>query len=108
MRSLLDEIGAMMAKFDASPASRPMMPGRSSIGFGGQEIHRSAVLTEWIEDWSGVRSPARARRRRKQGHPQRMVSRQVPSREVYQVGDTLVMHPNMADLLLSNVKGAKA
>jgi len=44
------------------------------------------------EDFSQCRSPARAKRRKKKGHPQRI--RLVPSS--YRVGNTLFIHPEMA------------
>jgi hypothetical protein len=51
------------------------------------------------EDWSQVRSPARARRRRKRGFPQRIRTRYKPDTKVYRVGSNLVMHPVVADAL---------
>jgi hypothetical protein len=64
--------------------------------FSAQRIIEDRNLTKTIEDWSGCRSPSRARRRRRQGHPQRMVYRQVPDPSVYYIDDALVMHPETA------------
>lgn len=41
------------------------------------------------------RSPARAKRRAKQGHPQHM--RIIPSTKAYVVGNKVVMHPKLYD-----------
>lgn len=46
-----------------------------------------------FEDWSLVRSPGRAARRRKQGHLQRITSYYLPDPKLYQIGDTIVGHP---------------
>lgn len=59
-------------------------------------IVESWLMVDQVEDWSRVRSPSRARRRRKQGHPQRVFMRQVPKREAIVAGDTAYMHPEMA------------
>lgn len=63
------------------------------IGF---QIIENPLPVDTIEDWSRVRSPARARRRRKLGHPQRIEMVTVPKKEVFAFGDKLVMHPEMA------------
>lgn len=41
----------------------------------GLRIVDSAIVGDPWEDWSGVRSHGRAARRRKMGHPQRIVTR---------------------------------
>ena len=64
--------------------------------FGGLDIIESHLMAETVEDWSEVRSPARAKRRRRLGHPQRIRLRLVPLKEAVQIGNTLVMHPAMA------------
>jgi hypothetical protein len=46
-----------------------------------------------IEDWSEVRSPSRAARRRKQGHRQRIKYVYLPDPNLRRMGDTLVGHP---------------
>lgn len=67
--------------------------------YGGLRIIRDINLTDHVEDWSRVRSPGRARRRRKLGHPQNIVYRLVPKKDVFRIGDTLVMHPEIAKLM---------
>jgi len=64
-------------------------------------IIEDASLVETIEDWSRVRSPARARRRRKRGFRQNIALRQVPRKTVYSVdgGRTLYVHPVIADAI---------
>lgn len=52
--------------------------------FAGIRIYQSEVVGEPYEDWSHVRSPSRARRRLKQGHPQRIVKR-------YKANDSVMM-----------------
>lgn len=42
--------------------------------FGMRIVETDMVGDAW-QDWSGVRSPSRARRRLRQGHPQRIVTR---------------------------------
>lgn len=64
--------------------------------YGGLRIIERADMTDPVEDWSSVRSPSRARRRMKAGHPQRVRIIHVPKKEAYQMGNTLVMHPVMA------------
>lgn len=63
--------------------------------FGGMQIFEDPNMLDIVEDWSAVRSPSRARRRRKK-HKQRIVVRYVPKTEAYQVGNRLYMHPEMA------------
>lgn len=62
------------------------------IGF---RIIEDPCMTDTVEDWSRVRSPSRAMRRRR-WHMQNIVYRQVPKKEFYRMGDTLIMHPEMA------------
>lgn len=47
------------------------------------------------EDWSNVRSPGRARRRRKRGFKQNIVVTHSVKQEIYRVNDTLIMHPTI-------------
>ncbi|MEP0149988.1 hypothetical protein [Roseibium sp.] len=63
--------------------------------FNGLRIHADPSLEDAIEDWSMVRSPSRAKRRRKRGFPQRIKIRMVPKKDVYQFGRCLIMHPEM-------------
>jgi hypothetical protein len=65
--------------------------------YAGMRIIEDRTLVDVVEDWSRVRSPSRARRRRKLGHPQRIYSREVPREDVYVVeGHTMIMHPEAA------------
>jgi hypothetical protein len=58
-------------------------------------IIEDANMLDSYEDWSAVRSPGRARRRRWK-HKQRIVTRYKPKTEAFQMGNTLVMHPELA------------
>ena len=51
------------------------------------------MMVDTSEDWSGVRSPSRAARRRRQGHPQRIRYINTPKSEAYQIGDRVYVHP---------------
>lgn len=62
---------------------------------GGMRIIEDSSMVDPYEDWSGVRSPGRARRRRHK-HKQRIVIRYKPKPLAYHLGDTLVMHPAVA------------
>jgi len=61
--------------------------------FGGLSIISTdqAVITE--EDWTEVRSPARAARRRRQGHPQQIITTRTPT--AVQVGEVIYAHPEI-------------
>lgn len=67
----------------------------------GLRILVAPTLIKVVEDWSEVRSPGRARRRRKRGFQQRIRYREEPSTEVYRIGDALVLHPEMARKLIA-------
>lgn len=57
-----------------------------------------------VEDWSRVRSPGRAARRRRQGHRQNITIVMVPMSVAYRIGtDTIVMHPEMARALREQI-----
>lgn len=71
--------------------------------FAGIRIIEDLYMVDTVEDWSGVRSPSRAARRRKQGHKQRIVYRQAPKKTSYRIGDTIVMHPELARALRSRM-----
>jgi len=67
-----------------------------TLTIGGIRIHASEnLLSDPIEDWSQVRSRSRAERRRRQGHPQRIVIRREPRREILYVEaqGAMFMHP---------------
>ena len=59
-------------------------------------------LTEIVEDWSGVRSPSRAERRRRQGHKQNIIYKEVPNETVYVFNDhQYIAHPD----IIEKIKG---
>ncbi|WP_147079920.1 hypothetical protein [Methylobacterium haplocladii] len=81
-------------------------PARPQLVVGLESIHRKSIgpsasmriiedasLTETVEDWSEVRSPSRAARRRRQGHRQRIRYVQRPKPGGYAIDGALVMHP---------------
>jgi hypothetical protein len=63
--------------------------------FAGIRIVEDGNLTVETQDWSGVRSPARARRRLKRGFRQRIVYGRKPDPRAYSLdgGKTYIMHP---------------
>lgn len=70
--------------------------------FGGLRIIEDASLVETVEDWSRVRSPGRARRRRRK-HRQNIEIRTVPREDVFVQGRVMVMHPVTAAKLRSKM-----
>jgi len=63
--------------------------------FDSIQIIEDSSLVEMVEDWSRVRSKARARRRRAK-HRQNIEIRVVPKEEIFYVGNRLIMHPRVA------------
>ena len=63
----------------------------------GVRIIESLDMVDYVEDWSRVRSPGRARRRRRK-HRQNIRVIAVPKKEAFSTdgGRTLIMHPEMA------------
>lgn len=62
--------------------------------FCGLRIIEDLNMVDAVEDWSEVRSPARARRRRKRGFRQRIKTAWTPKKVAYRLPDgSLVMHP---------------
>jgi hypothetical protein len=55
-------------------------------------------LVDIVEDWSRVRSPSRAARRRRQGHRQNIRFLRVPKKAAFTIdgGRTFVVHPEIA------------
>jgi hypothetical protein len=69
--------------------------------YAGLRVIENSMLTVGpFEDWSQVRSPGRAKRRRSR-HPQRIRYYYKPDPKVWRIGDTLVMHPVTAAALRS-------
>ncbi len=74
------------------------------VSIAGMNIYEDSLLTETREDWSKVRSPARARRRLKHGHRQNIRIYHVPSPTILQVGESaLYMHPETAKKLRQRI-----
>jgi hypothetical protein len=71
--------------------------------YAGFDVYESIQMTDEMEDWSKVRSPARARRRRKHGHRQNILIYHVPSAKIYQIGNALHMHPETAEKLRQRI-----
>lgn len=75
-------------------------PARSGMTFQGHEMRFDDSLVIRSEDWSGVRSPGRARRRLMLGHKQRIIRTATPNRKVFRyeghgLMPTMIMHPAM-------------
>lgn len=68
--------------------------------FGGVQVRRDWTMVNHIEDWSGVRSPSRAARRRKRGHRQNIKMHYVPKPDVYFIGNMMVGHPETIEKVL--------
>ena len=72
--------------------------------FGLRIIENPLMTIGPFEDWSRVRSPARARRRRSR-HPQRITLFYKPSPHFFRLPDgSIVCHPDMARKLKEATK----
>ena len=62
----------------------------------GVRVITSDAVGEPYEDWSAVRSPGRARRRRAKGHPQCIVVRHRANGQFYhdRIHNTIICHPH--------------
>lgn len=84
------------------PHLRPRFPSAPTVpvyrGYGRATVIKDASLVDMVEDWSRVRSPSRAMRRRRQGHRQNIRMAPAPRETVYSLdgGRVLVMHPSIA------------
>lgn len=65
-------------------------------GLDGLRIVEDPHMVETVEDWSDVRSPSRAARRRRQGHRQRIRYVTRPKQQVISGMGCLIMHPEVA------------
>jgi len=74
--------------------------------FNGIRIIEDINMVDHVEDWSRVRSPSRAERRRRYGHKQNIVIRAVPKKTGYSFngGRSVIMHPEMAQELRRQIK----
>lgn len=80
-----------------APTSDPFDFGaQPGTVFGSLRIIEDRHMEEAAEDWSEVRSPSRAARRRRRGHRQRIRFIMRPKPDVYRMGDALIMHPDTA------------
>jgi hypothetical protein len=71
----------------------------------GLRFIESEAMVDQVEDWSRVRSPSRAERRRRQGHRQNVRIVTTPKKEAVSLdGRTFYMHPVMADALRREIK----
>lgn len=71
---------------------------------GGMQIVQDANMVEVVgEDWSKVRSPGRARRRRKK-HRQNIFPLYAPMQTFLQFGNRIHCHPVMAKKLIAAAK----
>lgn len=70
---------------------------------GGLKIHTNPVLGDAWTDWSGCRSRSRAKRRARQGHPQRTIIRYKANGTCYRAGDVIYMHPDDARKLAAKL-----
>lgn len=62
----------------------------------GVQIIEDPNMKEVVgEDWSKVRSPSRARRRRKK-HRQNIMPLYAPLKQFYHIGNRIICHPAMA------------
>jgi hypothetical protein len=75
--------------------------------FAGLRLVADPNMVDMVgEDWSRVRSPARAARRRKRGFPQRIRPVYAPKKEAYQAGDMIVAHPAVIRELMERLRCA--
>jgi hypothetical protein len=85
----------MLAKFAKdSPGPSPLDAHSVSRSYMGIPFEVADIPPERVEDWSGCRSPARAKRRAKQGHPQRV---KVTFREVAFLVDKAALGRGLTD-----------
>jgi hypothetical protein len=70
----------------------------------GKKVIVDHRLVDITEDWTRVRSPGRARRRRRIGHRQRVVVTGVPKREVFETREFFTMHPAVFSELVATLK----
>lgn len=70
----------------------------------GVRIVETIHMTDTVEDWSDVRSPSRAARRRRQGHKQRIKFRTVPKPYGIESNGVLFVHPETARQIREMIK----
>lgn len=74
----------------------------------GVRITPSLYMTRPVEDWSRVRSPGRAARRRKLGHRQNIVHREEPRMDFVSLdgGFSFIAHPEAIKALRFEIEKA--
>lgn len=72
--------------------------------FMGMRFVASYSMTESVEDWSRVRSPARARRRMRRGFPQNVVVRIAPRKDILVLNGVAYVHPDTFARLKATVE----
>lgn len=74
--------------------------------FSAPQFKTNEYMLEYYEDWSGCRSIARAKRRRKRGHRQNVVIRSKPSSEFWhdKTNNIVYCHPEAYKKLQEIVK----
>ncbi len=92
-----------MARMVMSPAcgADPISPAGATPPnpLFGIRIETSEFLTKSAEDWSRVRSPGRARRRRRLGYRQNIAWVQIPDPAIYEIAGGFYMHPETLERL---------
>lgn len=64
----------MVKQFETlNPVHDPQLGRRDGLQYMGYKVVQADIPPVATEDWSNCRSPARAKRRRAQGHPQKVV-----------------------------------
>lgn len=73
----------------------------------GLRLVEDRSLVNIVEDWSSVRSPSRARRRLKLGHPQRIKIMVVPRMEIYRAMGCIIGHPEALRELMRQLESQR-
>lgn len=76
--------------------------------FMGMPIVTNSLLTVPAEDWSRVRSPARARRRMRRGFRQNIRYYDAPTPKAIVIGDVIYVHPDMLNAIMKQAHAAGA
>lgn len=98
------------AAFKMGPVTNTMDPPSLSVITRAEfylppvKLIESLHMVDTVEDWSGVRSPSRARRRRKQGHRQNIRYITVPKPDLLTTADgTIYGHPETIRVLMEKL-----
>lgn len=74
--------------------------------FMGMPIVTNSLLTVPAEDWSRVRSPARARRRMRRGFRQNIRYYDAPTPKAMIIGGVMYVHPDMLAAMMKRAHEA--